>query len=131
MARFSFLNEEQKISWHYVGGHIGIAGNERCDEIASAFAEGKEPTLYHGSISEYKINVLNLDFDSHKKVTKKTKSASAGKKAYSYLSLIDGKLNKDTTWAECEKRVKGVKGAKFKKSISAEDEAEIIKSWGL
>lgn len=126
-----FLTKNKKINWHYVGGHIGIAGNERCDEIASGFAEGKEPVLYHGPIAEYKINVLNFDFDNHKKTTKKTKSTSAGKKAYSYLSFVDGKLHKDATWLECEKRVKGVKGAKFKKSISAEDEAEIIKNWGL
>ena len=36
-----------------------------------------------------------------------------------------------TTWAECEERVKGVKDTKFKKAVSADDEREIIKAWGI
>ena len=52
--------------------------------------------------------------------------------AYSYLSLVHGVLKIDKTWAECEKRVKGVKGdVKFKKSVSAEDEKEIMKGWRI
>lgn len=127
----AFLTSNKKINWHYVGGHIGIAGNERCDEIASGFASGEEVKLYFGPIKDYKVDVLNLDFDSKKKVTKKSKSATAGMKAYSYLSLVDGKLHKDKTWVECEKRVKGVKGAKYKKAISADHEQEILKEWGV
>ncbi|HEX7724741.1 MAG TPA: viroplasmin family protein [Candidatus Paceibacterota bacterium] len=30
------------------------------------------------------------------------------------------------TWAECEKRVKGAKGARFKKALSAIEEAQIM-----
>ncbi len=117
----------KNISWHYVGGHIGVAGNERCDEIASSFASGEKVELYSGSFSDYKIDVTNLGHQTEKK-EKKSKSNAP---AYSYLSLVNGVLNKDKTWAECEKRVKGVKGAKFKKSISAEDEIEILKEWGV
>jgi ribonuclease HI len=50
-------------------------------------------------------------------------------KAYSYLSLVDGQLEKHTTWADCESRVRGVKGAKYRKSISPEDEMQIIADW--
>jgi ribonuclease HI len=127
----AFLAKDKKIKWHYVGGHIGIAGNERCDEIASGFASGETVTLYAGNVADYKIDVLNLSHSAVKKKNKKAKSSSSGVKAYSYLSLVNGKLHKDKTWAECEKRVKGVKGTKYKKSISAEDEKEIIKSWGI
>ena len=34
------------------------------------------------------------------------------------------------TWAECERRVKGQSGAKFKKTTSAEDESAVLRSWG-
>ena len=35
----------KEIEWKYVAGHIGHPENERCDEIAQAFAEGKTPKL--------------------------------------------------------------------------------------
>jgi len=117
----------RKIEWHYVGGHIGVAGNERCDEIASSQATGGKVKLYKGLLSEYKINILDLGHDEIKKTVKHGKSA----KAYSYLSLVGGILNIDKTWPDCEVRVKGKAGARYKKAISPEDEKEIIKSWGL
>src|SRR3972149_9838624 len=40
------LVKNKKIKWHYVGGHVGVAGNERCDEIADAKALGKKVDLY-------------------------------------------------------------------------------------
>jgi ribonuclease HI len=33
------------------------------------------------------------------------------------------------TWAECEHRVKGRSGARFKKATSAGDEAAILREW--
>lgn len=38
------LNSPQ-IRWKYVRGHAGNEGNERCDTIARAFAQGRNPTL--------------------------------------------------------------------------------------
>ncbi|PPS40208.1 ribonuclease HI [Chroococcidiopsis sp. TS-821] len=35
----------KNVQWQYVRGHAGNIGNERCDEIARAFATGKTPTL--------------------------------------------------------------------------------------
>jgi ribonuclease HI len=125
------LTKDEKIKWHYVGGHIGIAGNERCDEIASGFASGETVNLYQGPVSSYSIDVLNFEHSQEKKAAKKSKSPNAKIKAYSYLSVVGGVLHKDKTWAECERRVKGVKGAKYKKSISAEDEAVIVAEWGI
>ena len=47
----------------------------------------------------------------------------------SYLSVVDGKPMRHTTWADCERRVKGASGAKFKKSVSAADEIAILRDW--
>ncbi len=54
------LAKGKKINWHYVSGHAGIAGNERCDEIASGLALGEEVNLYNGSLSGYDIKILDL-----------------------------------------------------------------------
>jgi ribonuclease HI len=35
------------------------------------------------------------------------------------------------TWDECERRVKGKSGARFKKAMSALDEAAILAAWGF
>lgn len=120
------VTKGKKIKWNYVGGHIGVPGNERCDVIATAFADGDEIDLYSGKLSNYEHDLTDI-----KGCTIKTKKKSSNKaKAYSYLSLVNGKLNIDKTWAECEKRVKGVKGnVKFKKATNSEDEKKIIKEW--
>jgi ribonuclease HI len=126
-VKLAELIKNKKIKWNYVGGHVGVAGNERCDEIASGFAVGEKVDLYAGPLTKYSIKVLDLGHSEEKKEIKYNKSA----KAYSYLSLVNGVLNLDKTWAECEARVKGVKNVKYQKAVSADHEKEIIKSWGL
>ena len=120
------LTAGKKIKWNYVGGHIGVAGNERCDEIADSFATSQKISLYKGPLAKYAVNIHELGHDEEKKKIKSNKSA----KAYSYLSLVNGILKIDKTWPECEKRVKGQKGVKYKKAISEIEEKEIIRSWG-
>jgi ribonuclease HI len=120
------VTQGKKIKWNYVGGHIGILGNERCDEIATAFADKGKIKLFNGKISNYRYNLFDMK-GSHIKATKKSKSKGP---AYSYLSLVHGVLKIDKTWAECEKRVRGIKGdVKFKKAVSFEDEKNILKEW--
>lgn len=121
-----------KISWNYTPGHAGIEGNDRADIIATMFADEEDPKLFSGKRSEYEVDLIPHAGDPKLLALKKSKSKSgSGVKAYSYLSLVNGKLEKHSTWAECEKRVKGVRGTKFKKSVSSEDEHAIIKSWGV
>lgn len=122
----AFASSGLSIEWRYVEGHAGHPGNERCDEIATSFADKRDIGLYHGERSKYPID---LDAKPAAKAVAKKKSSSAP--AYSYLSLVDGILEIHKTWKECEARVKGVRGARFKKSVNAEDEKAIVKEWGL
>jgi ribonuclease HI len=46
------LNSSQ-IRWEYVRGHSGDEGNERCDTIARAFAQGRTPSLQQPKIFQF------------------------------------------------------------------------------
>lgn len=122
------LTERKKIEWKYVAGHSGTPGNERCDEVATSYADKNNPPLYRGTLSNYSVPIFDLSKVSSAGKNKNAKSRSKAK-AYSYLSMIDGTIMKHKTWEECEKRVKGKSGAKFKKALSAEEEEKIIGEW--
>lgn len=124
-VRLAELLLTRKIKWNRISGHSGLAGNERVDEIASSFASKNKPNLFSGAKGDYLIDLDNL---SYSRVKKESKSRSR-EKAYSYVSRVNGKIEKHNSWADCELRVKGVSGARFKKSLSAEDEAGIIRSF--
>lgn len=116
----------KKIKWVYVPGHVGVPGNERCDEIAVSFASGNPVKLFHGKVADYGID-LSSTIPSMDAIIQK---ANKNLPAYSYLSCVNGVLKKHGTWPECEREVKGVKGnVKFKKALSKEHEEEIIKEW--
>lgn len=129
----SLVRERQrdtKISWHYVPGHVGVVGNERCDRIAVSFAQGNPEQLFRGRLSEYSYDILNFSIDESQSEKKEIKKTNTQGKAYSYLSLINGIWTRHATWAECESYVRG-KNAKFKKALSAQHEQEILKEWGI
>ena len=118
------------IEWHYVRGHCGIPGNERVDEIANAFALQQPEELYDGPLIRYPVPILDIPDDTS--VPKRDPSALRKAKVapYSYLSVVDDTPMRHATWAECERRVKGRSGARFKKAASAADEEAILRSWG-
>ena len=123
------LKLHHTITWKKVEGHSGLAGNERVDEIATGFADKKVVLLYTGTYKDY-LKMLGSDIfhiagPKEKSGGKKNSTA----KAYSYVSMVHGVIHTDATWAACEKRVKGKKGAKYRKSFSAEDEVAIIKEF--
>jgi len=122
------------IEWHYVKGHAGIPGNERVDEVADGLAQGKEIALYRGPLIGYAHAVLDLPPDTDLPV-RSSSSASTGSRSkampYSYLSVVDGELARHTTWADCERRVKGRAGARFKKAMTQSDEAAILREWRI
>lgn len=98
----------------YTAGHAGDPDNERCDRIAVAFSQGKPVDLADG-----------IDCTPFAPLRKKSKGPVV------YLSFLKGDLRRHATWAECEQRVKGQKGALYKKCRGREEEAEVLKKWGL
>ena len=116
-----------QIAWKLLGGHIGIPGNERCDEIATGFATGERVELFSGPRASYSVAIDNFSSDVFLKKEKSSSRAHSRAAAYSYVSMVGGVVQTHKTWAECEKRVKGVPGGvRFKKATSAADEAAII-----
>lgn len=121
----------KNITWKLLPGHSGIAGNERCDVISTEFADDKTVDLYQGDLASYSVpDIMNtaVSLVSQQKKSKKS-SSSSSQKAYSYVSMVDGNVKTHATWSECEARVKGQSRARFKKSFSKEDEAQIIKEF--
>lgn len=130
---------DNAVSWYHVPGHAGVPGNERCDVIATSYADGMPVDLYDGPLPQYPVAIRDIrrarvldrpGTSTRRPAASPSSNGAAGKKAYSYLSLVGGKLQRHATWAECERRVRGVSGAKFKKAMSAAEEAAIIQSWG-
>ncbi len=120
------VSEKHNVEWNHVKGHSGIELNERADMIANGYARKERVELFYGSLAKYKAVLATMP-----KARVVSKSASKSKKtgpAYSYVSVLDGKVTTHKTWAECEKRVKG-KPAKFKKVFSKEEEGALMKEW--
>lgn len=117
-----------KIHWKHVGGHVGVAGNERVDEIASNYADGKPVALYDGPRETYGIDIENVSHDESKMKARSASRSRSSAKAYSYVSEVGGVVQVHKTWAECEARVRGKK-ARFKKALSAQDEADIVRAF--
>lgn len=120
------VSVKHDVTWKHVKGHSGIELNERADMIANGYARKEKVELFYGSLAKYKTVLATMP---KARVVSKSKSAKKTGPAYSYVSVIDGKVLTHKTWGECEKRVKGKK-AKFKKVFSSGEEALLIKEWG-
>ena len=133
-----FHQNNAPVVFKKIKGHAGVYGNERADVIATSFADNTPVELYSGNFENYKkliggeLAEIDKDADAKGKSSASLKLRRTGKSSkpgYSYVSLVDGKICIDATWAECEKRVKGVKGAKYKKAMDKKEEAGIIESF--
>ncbi len=113
------------VTWKHVKGHSGDRLNERADVIANGYARKEKVELYSGPLSSYEKFLEGMPKPRVVSKSKKTKNVG---KAYSYVSVLEGVVKVHATWAECEARVKG-KRAKFKKALSASDEASLIEGW--
>lgn len=106
----SYLNDLQEhgitIKWEKVRGHSGEIYNERCDEIATSLIKNFKFELFKGSRTDYE-----------RKFSKSTKSNY-------YVSFINGEFEIFDEWKDCEKKIKGVSGAKWKKVKNSSEEEE-------
>lgn len=118
-----------KIQFRYVKGHAGIDGNERCDVLAVQASKHDSFELYSGPKENYRFNIDDLPPEVPLPEMK-SKSSSSVKEKVNYISLVNGKIYRDSSWSACEARVKGRPGVKFKKVKSASEEKSILESWG-
>jgi ribonuclease HI len=51
------VSEGKNIKWIVVRGHSGVAANERCDEIATLYADNLPPDLYNGPRKDYQVSL--------------------------------------------------------------------------
>jgi ribonuclease HI len=133
MALLAKRKGEDKVEFKYVRGHTGVPGNERCDEIAVAYAKGRRVELYKGPLLKYEVAIFDIPEDTEPPPpkTRETPAADSGPKAPAiYLSLVGHVVKRHATWKECEGRIKGVPGAKFKKCADEDEVKEVLARWG-
>jgi ribonuclease HI len=120
------------VEWRWVRGHSGHDANERCDAIAVAFSRGRPIELYSGPLLGYPHGSLApSDAKPLPQTRSRRDSAPAASGPATYLSLLEGRLERHATWEECEARVKGRSGARFRKVKSPGEEREALRAWGL
>lgn len=122
-----------RLSWGHVKGHAGHEINERCDVIAVAFSKNTKIGLYDGPAVGCGYSLLEPEAGHLREPATHKKSASSrsGSKAGGYyLSFVGGSVERHLTWPQCQARVHGVSGARFKKVSSAEEERAALEQWG-
>ncbi len=117
----------KEVKWNLIKGHAGVPGNERCDVIATSFADKAHVDLYIGNLDKYPVSLEITTDTSNAKSDSKSKSKSG--RAYSYVSMVDNVIKTYRDWSSCERDVNGQKGAKFKKVFSKSEEEKLVKEW--
>jgi ribonuclease HI len=102
------------VTWEWTRSHVGTPGNERCDAIARWFASC--------------IRSLRLPAGEAAPAARRRPAAPAGTR---YLSLVDGVVARHESWADCERRVHGVRGARFRKVRGDDEERATLAAWGV
>lgn len=125
-----------RLAWRWTKGHAGTAGNERCDQIATWFANSVRPLADGGPARQLsdKSDGRSGRSDGRSAGTPLARQRAAAKPPPAgtlYLSLVDGIPARHATWSECEQRVRGVKSARFKKVRGPAEERDVFAAWGV
>jgi ribonuclease HI len=139
------LNTKFNTKWFKVAGHSNNVNNNRVDQLAVYFSKRENPFLHQHfpplKIQPDLLKIINsagmnqlenqtpslFGFQNN---TIGAEESQLQKLPYPYyLSFIDHELFRDSSWSECEKRVKGVSGALYKKIKSEEEEKLILEKW--
>ncbi|MEX2514524.1 MAG: ribonuclease H [Candidatus Paceibacterota bacterium] len=104
------------IHFHKVKGHASIPGNERADDIATAFADGDSPDLYDGTRVDYEISL-----DSQPQYLQKSPL---------YFSFVAGDARRHDSWDDCKRHVSG-KSAQYRKVRTVSERDELLAEWGV
>lgn len=122
-------NKKIALDWNFVRGHVGVHGNERCDQIAVAYSKGHYIDLYSGGVAGYRFDIMEFPLTEPLPEMKPRVSADPNKKSW-YVVLNGTQKLVFTTWGDCEAAVKGRSGVKFKKVSSAAEEQTVLQQWG-
>jgi len=127
----SLVSGRGGVEWRWVKGHSGHDANERCDELAVAFCRRRRAALYDGPLLKYPHGSLSPS--PARALPERSRAARSPEPSgpVVYLSLLEGRLERHSTWKECEARVKGRSGARFKKVRSDAEEQALLEAWGL
>ncbi|MBI5444826.1 MAG: ribonuclease HI [Deltaproteobacteria bacterium] len=126
-----------RVSWEHVRGHAGHVMNERCDEIATAFARGEHPPLHVSGSSWAAGEAVRRSVDRRSGEPPATGSPAPGERPPTpafypaYVSLVGGRVAVHRTWPECEARVLHVSGARHRRVRTPREYGEALRAWGM
>ncbi|AGY58306.1 ribonuclease HI [Gloeobacter kilaueensis] len=100
-----------RVQWQHVYGHRGHAENERANDLAQA-AAARRPVPPAVEPAAFATSAPRSD-------------------GITYLSLIDGQIERFSSWPACQARVQGVAKARYKKCRSPEEERTVLAEWGM
>jgi ribonuclease HI len=123
-----------RVSWEHVRGHAGHVMNERCDEIATAFARGEAPELQRSGESWQPAPATRMVPAAEVPAPVGPSEPWTGllpePALYpAYLSYVGGRLEVHSTWAECERRVHEVSGARHKRVRTKREYRQALAEW--
>jgi ribonuclease HI len=127
---------DERLTWEWTRGHSGDPGNERCDEIAAWFSSSVAPLSRRGAPARSARGAApaSAPRPNGKSSAPSAAARAPGKAAppgTTYLSLVDGILQRHSAWADCERRVRGVRSARYKKVSTPAEEQETLSKWGV
>jgi ribonuclease HI len=119
-----------RVSWEHVRGHAGHLLNERCDELATAFARNAQPELRSTGASDPPVEPRPAETLAVPPPAEAT-SIPDPRRFPVYVSVIGEEVSVHDTWDQCDARVRGRPGARHKKVRTPAEYRDTLSGWGL